>query len=688
LKAITEDAIRFSQSNVEIIQIAPLQIYSSALMFAPECSIIRQEFVKNVCQDIPLVFNRPNTWRTCVHTLIGHTGEITSLAFLPTSHLWSYSEWDGTIRIWGIETGNCQQILLIKKFCERLIISPDSKKVAASDTNVDIWNTDTGEKMHTLHTNRGYLQATVFASDSKLLASAYIPFDRNDKTVCICIWCTETGKLLQTLKCHSGQFSLASLGTKVAFSPDLRHVAAASQCTALIWDIETAEEMCNLPLQRVGAPLALAFSPNSKLLASAHYRYNPDYRASPSDRMQSINVWCIATGHKLKSCSTILDPLVLKKLAFSSNTELVVPTTKGLCRWRFQSSPGFDKNIPVSDIRRLSTIDFSPDMKFFATTDRLSNNISVWQLNSSDGSADALSGYGIPTYNIGFVTISSDASVAALSSSDASVALWRTDTGQRCQTFTGHTHRVTAITFTQDSSIMVTSDVKSILRFWQTATGECINVLSTLETSRAAESSNWYEQLSQIAVSADLGILACSSRAKIFVLRKIIGKEYECIVQYPAPKDDHGRPDIKHIAVSLNSVYISWGLSERPLDTEQNLLEHWRIDTNNPISLHVGNQHCSILYQEKNVGLVIPRGKDPLQVPSTNFAWITKNGEQLLWIPGEFRPFDEESWDFSGSILAIALNSDNLLIIDFSRQPNSVVCREGETKGLKKRRET
>ncbi|EHK44650.1 hypothetical protein TRIATDRAFT_181405, partial [Trichoderma atroviride IMI 206040] len=457
LMALMKDAIRFIQSNRGIIEAVPLQTYSSALAFAPEFSLIRQEFIQGVRQGIPLVLNRPNTWGARVHTLLGHREKIMSLAFSPTSRLLISNSLDGTARIWEMETGNCQQILLFGNHHWLVKISPDSKKVASSDSReIYIWTTDTGEKMHTLHGDGRKFCSIAFAPDSKVLASAY-----SDKSVLI--WCTETGKLLQTLQGHKEEHNKHSV--HIAFSPNLEYVVVAGGSAAAIWNIETAKEICNLSRRGEGIFLAVAFSPDSKFLASAHWFDGLD---------SCINLWCVATGRKLRSCYTKFHSLFLEKLAFSSSTELVVPTTKGRCHWRFQSSSKFDDTISVSNTQGLSNIDFSFDMAFFAASDGIGNIISVWQLNSSGSSADALNEYGT---SINCVAISPDSSFVASSSFEGAVTLWRVDTGQRCQTFTGHTDTVTAIAFSHDSSIMVTGDAGKILRFWQTVTGECINVL-------------------------------------------------------------------------------------------------------------------------------------------------------------------------------------------------------------------
>jgi WD40 repeat protein len=378
--------------------------------------------------------------------------------------------------------------------------------------------------------------------------------------------------------------------------------------------------------------------------------------------------------------------LLLEKLAFSSNTELAVPTTKGLCHWRFQSSSDLDDTISDSNVYKLSKIDFSFDMAFFAGSEPSIHTISVWQLTSSDNSTGALDKYVSSRYDITSVVISPDSSVVASSSFDTAVTLWRTDTGQRCQIFTGPI-QVTAITFSHDSSIMVTCDTKRILRFWQTATGECINVSSMLECN-TAKASDWGYIIHHMAASADLGILALGGYDVIFVLRKDNDKAYKCIAQYPAPKKANRSMYIEHVAVSLTSAFVSWASAEYSEDSKENqlILEHWRIDTENAIELHVGHRHRSISYQEKNNGLIIPGHKYWLRTLATGrFAWITQKEERLLWIPKEFRPRSAWHWDSSGSILAIGGNANIVLIIDFSRQPDTIVSEQGGVESLKRK---
>ncbi|KAF2737776.1 hypothetical protein EJ04DRAFT_487350 [Polyplosphaeria fusca] len=81
------DAKRFILRFQPIVVDAPLQLYSSALTFAPDRSSVRQAFEKQGSQDIKLVSKREQDWDACRSTLEGHSGEVSAVAFSPDGKL-------------------------------------------------------------------------------------------------------------------------------------------------------------------------------------------------------------------------------------------------------------------------------------------------------------------------------------------------------------------------------------------------------------------------------------------------------------------------------------------------------------------------------------------------------------------------------------------------------------------------
>lgn len=102
---------RFILNSQSIIDIAPLQIYASALVFSPARSITRGTFKQEERKWItsgPIV---QDSWNACRQTLEGHSSWVWSVAFSPDSKWIASGSGDYTIKIWDLETGSCQQTL-------------------------------------------------------------------------------------------------------------------------------------------------------------------------------------------------------------------------------------------------------------------------------------------------------------------------------------------------------------------------------------------------------------------------------------------------------------------------------------------------------------------------------------------------------------------------------------------------
>ncbi|KAF2806347.1 HET-domain-containing protein [Mytilinidion resinicola] len=83
LSAFLHDARRFTLRFRHILQDAPLQIYSSALIFAPEASIVRKAFVDEMPKWIKLLSKREDDWDACRSVLEGHNSSVNAVAFSP-----------------------------------------------------------------------------------------------------------------------------------------------------------------------------------------------------------------------------------------------------------------------------------------------------------------------------------------------------------------------------------------------------------------------------------------------------------------------------------------------------------------------------------------------------------------------------------------------------------------------------
>ena len=91
-------------ANRHFVDLAPLQIYSSAMIFAPQTSVVR-----NVCGRVPAWIRRcpitPPMWSLELQKLEGHTDNVTAVAFSQDGSLLASASDDQTVRLWNPATG-------------------------------------------------------------------------------------------------------------------------------------------------------------------------------------------------------------------------------------------------------------------------------------------------------------------------------------------------------------------------------------------------------------------------------------------------------------------------------------------------------------------------------------------------------------------------------------------------------
>ncbi|KAH7153729.1 hypothetical protein DER46DRAFT_536377, partial [Fusarium sp. MPI-SDFR-AT-0072] len=105
------DAVRFLQANFSVINEAPLQIYSSALAFAPKRSMIRRIFEHRIPKWLSVRPQVKEDWDACLLTLEGHSHTVNSVVFSHDSKMVASASRDQTVRIWDAKTGKCEHVL-------------------------------------------------------------------------------------------------------------------------------------------------------------------------------------------------------------------------------------------------------------------------------------------------------------------------------------------------------------------------------------------------------------------------------------------------------------------------------------------------------------------------------------------------------------------------------------------------
>ncbi len=193
-----------------------------------------------------------------VQMLIGGIAPVWSLAFSPDDEMVAAGDEEGVVRVWTLRTGSLRNIF--KGHTDRVLtlaFTPDGRTLVSggADGTARIWDVAARQDYQTLVTPLQPSGPIAFAPGGRELAVAC-----TDRTVSLLD--AETGRVLLTCRGHSGAIQ------NLAFAPDGSVLATVSRdLTLKLWDRVLGRPRSTWSLPAL--PWAVAFSPNSRLVAAA-----------------------------------------------------------------------------------------------------------------------------------------------------------------------------------------------------------------------------------------------------------------------------------------------------------------------------------------------------------------------------------------------------------------------------------
>lgn len=716
LAALIQDACRFALYNKWAIENAPLQLYASALIFSPTGSITRQVFAKeepdwittkpimeqqwdsclqtieghparlyNVVfshdgskvlstatdhtvriwdrasgkclltleghtdlvgsvafsHDSRMVVSGSNDstvkiWEAvgdrCLRTLQGHTARVTSVAFSHDSILVVSGSVDQTIRVWDRETGTCRQVLKGHEdsiHSVRMRFSDNTQRVVSTslDRTSRTWDPDTGKALRLLDYTEDAVELlgpAIISPDLRLVASRSLAD--------ITIWEQATRQIVGRLEGHR------SLVVAMAFSHDGKMIASgASDKTIKVWETRGGSWGCLWTLERLGDNLqSVAFSPDNKVIATAFsdgtikiwdlalgqnrlldrhsaniewVSFSRTYPAVVSASTRDLVVWDASDGESLDTFKTDKG----HSAVFSKDGAFVaIPTGESIVRV-FEIVTGDDWTFE-GHTKVVSTVAFSHDSDFIVSGS-IDRTIRVWHL-ASRVCKHVLEGHQRGLYSVVF---SNDDTRIASAAADDTVRVWDAATGECLQTLETLHRAPFPMVFSQDNDLLITGTLSSVVKVWQLSTA------THVETR--------YDRFpSSFAFSQDSKLIVLSHQESVTIC------------------------DSKTL-VGLQTFHLGTALRWMAFD-----------NTNSLLSSHIGTIVVPPS-SSSSFDHVVRRGFSL----SEDKMWITRDGENLLWLPSDYRPLalntaSPAAMAVKGSWVAIGCASGRVIMLSFDGQ--------------------
>ena len=463
------DAERFIFRNRQIAEKAPLQIYNSGLVFAPEESIIKKKFKSSELPGGISTMAEPlkvqKTWGPELETLERHRGTVSSVAISPNNKLLAsasgpfYNHFEAMkhpeissfkINIWDLNTGTLQRTLEAHKSqVESMAFSRDSQLLASAspDRTVKFWDPHAYTLKYTLDNLVSPVTFVAFSTDNltrrdsmpgRLLLASVSDEDGSDNLTKLWNSDIETQQKTKGKHEYVGDSRWVSFGGRMPQSGPDGRLELSDDRRVRLWDTVTLRSMLDGHISRV---TSVAFSPDGRFAL-----------ASASDGRR-VKPWSLDTGIQQQTQRSFGGPVT--SVAFSPNGQLLASgSLDGIVRvWNLDA--GIQQHLLEAHQDEVESIAFSPDSRLLASAFR-DGKVRIWNPDTD---------FIRPTDERGPVAFSPVGRLLAVNLGQT-VKLWCWGTDTQQSILEGHNDVVRSVAFSPDGIRLASGSQDATVKLW------------------------------------------------------------------------------------------------------------------------------------------------------------------------------------------------------------------------------
>ncbi|MDP8223403.1 MAG: protein kinase [Candidatus Lernaella stagnicola] len=406
----------------------------TAVAYSPDGSLLASAGGDKVIRIWHARFHRP------IRVLTGHADSVRDVAFFAGGTRLISAGRDGVLIVWNPQTGERLGTLTGHVGEVRAVAVSPKGDVAASvgrDKTLRLWNLADGVAVATWDDHQGVVEDVTFSPDGRWLATV-----GRDKT--IRLRDAVTGRTVAVLRGHDDEITAA------AFTPDSKILATGAwDAKVHLWDVETRRRIGTLEGHTDGVR-GLAFSADGRRLVTAGWD-------------KTLKLWDVPQRRLIETVVGHADGVFA--VAFEPGDEHIVSASgdKTIKVWRV-ARLNMVKTLHGHDDRIVS-FSFSPDGALLASAS-WDNTLKLWDMETGKLRAD------VPAHEQGVLSVcfSPDGTTFATAGGDRTIKLWRLDTLQPIATLTGHEGAIRSLAFSPDGLLLASAGRDKTVRLWDVQT--------------------------------------------------------------------------------------------------------------------------------------------------------------------------------------------------------------------------